>query len=428
MFPKLQKKLVFLYTLSTGLIMTFILSITLLFYFSSQENRQQSLFQKHLFTLMSQLQSNSKFTDLFLAQMEQKNQLIIYIKENDTPFFFPGSYNPQTERGILLEYAEKAANKEGVYTDSYPISSNLLQTSVFRIRGDRHDVYLGNVLVIQTPTGHKKLILLQDISDNQKKNIKTSFFYLLIDLLGILLLFLSGRWFVRRSLSPLEETYRKQQDFVASASHELRSPIAVIQMTADAVTSSSAEDKRLLSVIENECHRGSTLIKNLLLLVSADREEWAVNKQRLEIDELLLNLLELYEPLCRSKGGFLLLQLPEEPLPPVSADPDLCLQILTILLDNAIAYSLAHPPGKILLRAEHRHAHTLVYVIDNGPGIPDEEKAFIFDRFYKSDKSRNKKEHFGLGLSIAITLARIQGINLGVQDTDGGGSTFYLEI
>lgn len=428
MFPKLQRKFVFLYTLSTGLIMTFILSITLLLYFSSQENRQQSLFQKHLFTLMSQLQSNSKFTDLFLAQMEQKNQLIIYIEENDAPFFFPGSYNPQTERDILLEYAEKAANKEGIYSDSYPISSNLLQTSVFRMRGDGHDVYLGNVLVIQTPAGYKKLILLQDISDNQKKNIKTGFIYLLIDLLGILLLFLSGRWFVRRSLSPLEETYRKQQDFVASASHELRSPIAVIQMTADAVTSSSAEDKRLLSVIKNECNRGSTLIKNLLLLVSADREEWAVKKQRFEIDELLLNLLELYEPLCRSKGGSLLLQLPEEPLSPVSADPDLCLQILTILLDNAIAYSLAHPSGKILLQAEHRHAHTMVYVIDNGPGIPDEEKAFIFDRFYKSDRSRNKKEHLGLGLSIAITLARIQGIHLGVQDTDGGGSTFYLEI
>ena len=68
--------------------------------------------------------------------------------------------------------------------------------------------------------------------------------------------------------------------------------------------------------------------------------------------------------------------------------------------------------------------------MDHGPGIPDEEKEFIFDRFYKSDKSRNKKDHFGLGLSIAITitLAKIQGLKLGVQDTDGGGSTFYLQI
>ncbi len=68
--------------------------------------------------------------------------------------------------------------------------------------------------------------------------MENGYFYLFIDLLGILLLFLSGRWFVRRSLRPLEETYQRQQDFVAAASHELRSPIAVIQMTADAISSS----------------------------------------------------------------------------------------------------------------------------------------------------------------------------------------------
>ncbi len=199
-------------------------------------------------------------------------------------------------------------------------------------------------------------------------------------------------------------------------------------MTADAVSSHSAEDTRLLSVIKNECRRGSALIKNLLLLASAEQREWAVRKRKFEIDDLLLSLLELYEPLCLSKNGTLQLRLPEEPLPPVSADPELCRQILTILLDNAIAYSLTRPSRKILLRAEHCHPHTLVFVVDHGPGIPDEEKEFIFDRFYKSDKSRNKKDHFGLGLSIAITLAKIQGLKLGVQDTDGGGSTFYLQI
>lgn len=155
MFPKLQRKLVFLYTLSTGLIITFILSITFLFYFTSQENRQESLFQKHLFTLMFQLQGNSHFTDLFLAQMEEKNQLIIHIEENNSPLFFPGSYRPDTRREILLSYAEKAADKEGIFTDSYPISSNMLQTSIFQIHGDSRDVYLGNILVLQTPAGYK---------------------------------------------------------------------------------------------------------------------------------------------------------------------------------------------------------------------------------------------------------------------------------
>ncbi len=112
MFPKLQRKLVFLYTLSTGLIITFILSITFLFYFTSQENRQESLFQKHLFTLMFQLQGNSHFTDLFLAQMEEKNQLIIHIEENNSPLFFPGSYRPDTRREILFHMQKKLRTRK----------------------------------------------------------------------------------------------------------------------------------------------------------------------------------------------------------------------------------------------------------------------------------------------------------------------------
>ena len=231
MFPKLMRKFVILYTLSTGIILTFVLSAAFLLYVSSHENRQRSAFQEALFTLTAQLQTDSRFADSFLVQMEKNNRLLIYIEENDTPFFFPGAYNPRTSRDVLLSYAEDAAKKEDIYGDSHPISSNLLQSSVFQIKGDEKDAYLGNVLVLRTDYGYKKLILLQDITDSQKKLLETGCVYLLIDLCGILLLFLSGRWFVGRSLKPLEETYQKQQEFVAAVSHELRSPFAVIQTT-----------------------------------------------------------------------------------------------------------------------------------------------------------------------------------------------------
>ena len=72
MFPKLERKFVFLYTLSTGLILTLILAVSFLFYVSSQSSRQKSLFQDQLFTLMSQLQTDSLFSDSYLAQMESK--------------------------------------------------------------------------------------------------------------------------------------------------------------------------------------------------------------------------------------------------------------------------------------------------------------------------------------------------------------------
>ena len=453
MFPKLEKKFVILYTLSTGLILSVILAAAFLFFLSSQDSRRKSIFQDQLFTLMSRLQTDSVFSDSYLAQLEQKHQLAIYIEENDSPFFFPGSYVTRTKREKLFERAEDLAAKEGIFPHSHPISSNLLQSSLLEIRGDARDIYLGNVLVIQTAGGYKKLILLQDISGNRALVMRTLLFYILIGCIGILLLFLTGRWFVRRSLKPLEETYQKQQDFVAAASHELRSPLAVIRSTADAVADAPEEQERLLEVIRKECQRGSSLVKNLLLLAAADQKQWAVRKEYFEIDEMLLNLLEVYEPLCVSRNGKLLLELPEEPIPKVLADPELCRQIFTILLDNAVAYGLGTEPGKdckagqmigtlserddhcaqgsentgrIVLRAEYKRPFVMVYVIDHGPGIQKKKKKLIFDRFYRQDKSRNQKEHFGLGLAIAVRLAEIQGIGLDVEDTKGGGSTFRV--
>ena len=139
MFPKLMRKFVILYTLSTGIILTFVLSAAFLLYVSSHENRQRSAFQESLFTLTAQLQTDSRFADSFLVQMEKNNRLLIYIEENDTPFFFPGAYNPRTSRDVLLSYAEDAAKKEDIYGDSHPISSNLLQSSVLQIKGDEKD-------------------------------------------------------------------------------------------------------------------------------------------------------------------------------------------------------------------------------------------------------------------------------------------------
>ena len=425
MFPELQKRLVRLYTLSTGMILTFILAVTFLFYLSSRQSRLEASFSDHIFTLTSKLQTDSTFIDSYLAQLETKHNLIIYIEENDTPFFFPGAFKPRTDRRSLLHKAQEMACAEGIFPNSHPISSNLLQSSLLKIEGGHHDSYLGCVTVTNTSAGYKKLILLQDITANRMTLTWTAILYLLIDILGILLLFLTGRRFVGRSLRPLEEMYEKQQDFAASASHELRSPLAVIRTAADEEARVAPGGGRILENIRVECQRGNVLVKNLLLLASAQQENWCVKKQLFELDEMLLHLMELYEPLCSAKNASLLLALPEEPLPPVYADPELCLQIFTILLDNAIAYGLKDT-GRIILSAGRAQSLTTVCVTDFGPGIGEEDKALIFDPFYRQDKSRNVKAHFGLGLSIAARLAGLQDVSLNVRDTEGGGSTFEV--
>lgn len=429
MFHKFKQNLIFLYTLTTGLILTLVVFMAFLFSAFSQNNRREAAFQNNLFSLTSKLQTDSQFTDAYLAEMELRNSLLIYIEENGHPLFFPGAWEPDGGRDALLDRAAAEAKKEGIYEGSQPISSDLLKSSVFRIKGAHYDTWLGNVLIIRTDSGYKKMILLSDETQNRRSILKTGLLYFLMDLSGIFLLYLSGRRFVLRSTQPLEETYEKQRDFVSAASHELRSPLAVIQANASAIQDAPWESPRLLAVIQSECDRGSALIKNLLLLATADSKSLSLHKQNLEIDDLLLHLLELYEPVFLAKNARLLLELPEETLPYVQGDPQLCLQIFTILLDNAAAYGLEqNSRRKVLLKADCCSGSVCVSVTDYGVGIPDDNKLQIFDRFYRGDRSRSHKEHFGLGLSIAAELANAQGLDLDVQDTPGGGCTFVVRF
>lgn len=429
MFRKFKQNLVFMYTLSTGLILTLIVILAFLFTYVSQANRRESNFQNLLFTLTSRLQTDSTFNDSYLAEMELQNQLMIHIEENGQALFFPGSYVTGKNRSLLLNLAGKQAETEGIYKNSQPISSDMLKSSVFHIQDGSHGSWLGNVLVLRTSDGHKKMVLLSDETPDKISLLKTSLFYLLMDLAGILLLYLTGRRFVRRTTAPLEETYQKQQEFIASASHELRSPLAVIQANADAIADIPSEGPRLLPIIRKECDRGSALIKNLLLLANVDRNDFVPQRQNLEIDELLLYILEMYVPVFKAKGGILLLELPNETLPSVKADPEICRQIFSVLLENALSYGLRDETGnKVKLKAEKTAKTLSVAVIDYGMGIPDEDKERVFERFYKGDPSRNKKDHFGLGLSIARQLSELQGFALKVADTQGGGCTFIVKF
>ena len=117
---------------------------------------------------------------------------------------------------------------------------------------------------------------------------------------------------------------------------------------------------------------------------------------------------------------------PDEELPRIFCDRNRVIQILTVLLDNALSYT--REGGQIDLTVSSSSRYICYAVADHGKGIPDEEKPFIFDRFYQSSRARDQKEHFGLGLSIARELAKLHKGELAVQDTPGGGCTFLLTL
>lgn len=437
MFDHVQKKLTMIYTAMTGGILLLLLALLFSWNLKTKENEGKSAFENLWVSVSAQLQMNSVLSDSFLAQAEAGNRAIIHILENNQPLFFPGAWKSKTDRSQLIEEALKEAAKEGVTPNIAPVSSSVVQTSLMLIHGEQGDSYYGRLLVTSSGKGVKSVLLLTYITP-----LSAIFFHLLpiygiIGLLGLLAVFLSSRYQTDRALQPAREAAKKQADFLAAASHELRSPLAVIRSCCSAAKGEPASTPSLLANIDRECSRMARLVSDMLLLASTDAGKWTLQKEGLEADTLMIETYETFLPICREKGLTLSLELPDEtePLPRFLADRQRLEQILTILMDNAIFYT---PEGRtITLRLSEKkgsrrisagHSVLEFEVADSGPGIPDEKKKLIFDRFYRADSSRSDKKHFGLGLSIAKELAELHGGSIRILDGEAGGSRFVVRI
>lgn len=425
MIRKLQQRLTFLFTAATGVILTLVLLFAYFYQSRAKLHQNDTRFQNYLLDFTHRLEGTSGFSDDWLATAEADGHLIIHIEDNGIPLFFSGSWNPPTKREILIELARSEALEEGVNPNVRPYSSSLVKSSVFSLKGTQHDSYQGTVLVLSSEDGFRSLTLLADTTYLRQELLLQTAFFLVLELFGIFALFLASRYVVKAATLPIETYHQKQNEFIAAASHELRSPLAVMQTSASAILSMPEEAPKMAEFIQKECIRAGNLIKNLLLLSSEDHlpEELLP----VEIDSLLLRIFETYEPLCASRGIRLKLELPETFLPEVSGNAESIYQILSILLDNAIAYGCTKEKPVIRLYAALQAKNLVVDVIDHGTGIADSQKTQIFDRFYRADKSRNTKEHSGLGLSIAKMLAGHMALSLEIIDTPGGGATFRLK-
>ena len=168
MFRKLQKKLTFFYSMTCGIILAGILLVCFFYMKGAVESRNQALFSSLFLNLSNQFQSLSFFSDHWLSQMETDNRLIIHIEENGDPIFFPGAWDPATDRETLIQNALEQASLEGLSgTNLSPGSAR--QTSLFYITGNSGDYYCGMALQSATETGEKTLLVLQDITQAGRK-------------------------------------------------------------------------------------------------------------------------------------------------------------------------------------------------------------------------------------------------------------------
>lgn len=424
----LRRRLTALYTVTTGSILILVMAAFFLSSVKELRNAGLDQFQVIWNSLTSRFQSSNAFSHGYLAQTEADYQTIIHIQENGIPFRYQGSWTPATDRDILIDRAIKLAKAQGVSTDVAPVSSTMNLSSLMTIEGDVGDQYYARVLSLSMGKTLKSICVISYIPPISQSLGQTLPYLCLLGILSLLGLWLVSWYFVGWSLKPVEESRKKQSQFIAAASHELRSPLAVLKSAAQTMNHTPSETASLLPLIDQECSRMSRLVDDMLLLASADAKTWSIHKEEIDMDTLLIELYESYGPACKEKGLSLHLKLPHETLPKILGDPDRIRQILFILLDNAKNYTPAGHSVTIHAFMDHKKHALILQVEDQGCGIPDEHKPYIFDRFYQADSARTDKQHFGLGLSVAKELVELHHGTISVKDGNGGGSCFVVTL
>ena len=210
----------------------------------------------------------------------------------------------------------------------------------------------------------------------------------------------------------------------------MRSPLAVIKASLQAIDDNPVSDRRdvLLHSAQSETDRMVHLTDDLLLLANGDLENMPTNLELLAPDNLCIEMYDQFYLLAQQSGHSLSLLLPDGPVNRIQANEERLRQLLSLLLRNAIEHTPQGCTIQIVLAGGTDREPVSISVIDHGPGIPDDAKKHIFERFYRADASRTNKLNFGLGLSVAQELARLHGASLKVQDTPGGGATFVLRF
>lgn len=237
-----------------------------------------------------------------------------------------------------------------------------------------------------------------------------------------------------RFVERMEQMEKLRRDFVANVSHELRTPLTIIRGYSEALRDGTVNEQgqaeRFTRLIVSETERLERLIHDLLDLSRLQAEQYVMEIEPIPLDEVALSVLTLLQEKAATKGVELTSRI-EKNLPPIPGNGDRLVQLLLILLDNALKYTPTD--GKISLAltrsAEEPDQPLLLEIHDNGAGIPAEDLPYIWERFYKVDKSHSREDQgTGLGLSIAREIIERHGAKVEVKSVVGQGTSFVLRF
>lgn len=425
MIHKTKRYLYFLYTISTGLILTTVITILAFSNYREKKQYDQIIFQNLESSFAFAIQNNEDLQNIG-EQYANGSRLSFKLLLNNREIMIHPADPSSTDRLLLEKLENSVADTFQIINED--TEEEAFSTPILNLSDKSGKSYYGAIQGIKRNDGsYVKIYLLYPIS--HMLSHRSIILYFLLELTGIFLLMITGKLLIDRIFKPVGQNIKNQKEFISYASHELKAPLAIIQASNSSSERTSADAQ---TAIANACERMNRLISDMLLLASTENTDMPLCLTSIEVSTMLIEVYETYLPLCRETHHILKLDLPDELLPEIIIDEARIIQVLSILISNAISYS---PSGStITLSVDTKNVNVpakrtlCIKVIDHGIGIPDTEKKRIFDRFYRVDKSHKDKQHYGLGLSIAQNIMLLHKGTLEVRDTEGGGSTFCITL
>ena len=412
MFDKLRWKLTAFNSIITSGIMICLVLLCLSLSERNTKDQTYKNFTDTVYAVSSYLEVQNQISDEWLRQMEADPNVHISVLDAGMPLFSM-TLSPEKEKlepvfQTAWEIAQLPSGKNGYRL----FSMDGCYAAAYRI--EKQDSMVD-------------LILLYSLAQMEAGIQNQRVLVFLASSVAVFVLVIFSWLFTGKMLRPIQENQQRQTEFIAAASHELRTPLAAILSAASAMERAEPIQRSQFSdMIHREGKRMSRLIGDMLTLSSSDSKAWTLQKQPVELDMLLLEVYEAHYPLAKEQGIELTLSLYEQNVPSMNLDRDGINQVLSILLDNARYHTPT--PGKIELELTVHRKNVQIRVSDTGPGVPDNEKRRIFERFYRSEKSRSHRGHFGLGLSIAVEIVKKHNGRIWVQDATIGGAEFVVEV
>jgi len=237
-------------------------------------------------------------------------------------------------------------------------------------------------------------------------------------------------WLAKRTLGPIEEAHEQQKRFTADVSHELRTPLTAIRMESEvALMNQDISKQDLKNTLESnleETAKLETLINNLLRLTRLEADELKQHFMPVDTSDIVKNAVEQTLKQASQKhieiNNLVVGDL-------VEGDRDSLVQLLVIIIDNAIKYS--HEGNQVNISSQHKGGLSQLIVTDQGIGIKKAALDHVFDRFYRADNSRTKAsgvDGFGLGLSIAKMISDLHDGTIIISSSSGKGTTVEVSL